>query len=95
MDAIFTASTGIVLTKLDFELVELGLLGKDVEELVELDSLGVKVVEVEQVCPLGVKRLEVALELRGEGEFVLSEQAPCCSRDALYSEKLAWRTQSW
>ena len=82
LDAIFTASTGIVLTKIDFKLVELSLLGKDVEEVVELDPLGVKAVEVEQVCTLGVKRLEVALEPIGEGELVLFERAPCCSRDA-------------
>ena len=82
LDAIITASTGIVLTKVDLKLVELGLLDKDLGELVELDPLGVKAVEVELVCPLGVERLKVALEPRGEGELVLFELAPCCSRDA-------------
>ena len=56
--AIITAYTGIVLTKVDLKLVELGL--------VELDPLGVKTVSVELVCPLGVERLKVALEPRGE-----------------------------
>ena len=65
LEAITIASTGIVLTKVDLILVELGL--------DELDPLGVS---VELVCPLGVERLKLALDPTGEGELALFELAP-------------------